>query len=112
MKLLQIFADMEELGIRPNTSIVKMVGDVFQRLGMLDKYEKLQKKYPPPAWEYRYIKGKRVKIRTKPSNESDDPDEAREINEKTKMTSNELYEEADSSVDDAAKPIYEAHNSS
>jgi hypothetical protein len=30
---------------------------------MMDKYEKLHKKYPPPQWEYRYIKGKRVKIK-------------------------------------------------
>lgn len=102
---------MEELGIRPNASIVKMVGDVFQKLGMLDKYEKLQKKYPPPKWEYRYIKGKRVRIRTKPTTESDDPGEAvNEIEEKTDMNSNEMYEDADGFVDDAEEPIYEAHN--
>lgn len=62
---VQIFADMEELGIRPNVSIVSMVGKVFQELDMLDKYKKLKKKYPPPKWEYRYIKGKRVRIRAK-----------------------------------------------
>lgn len=104
---------MEELGIRPNTSIVKMVGDVFQKLGMLDKYEKLQKKYPPPKWEYRYIKGKRVRIRAKLTGESDDPGEAvNEIVDKTDMNSNEMHEEADGSVDDADEPIYEAHDSS
>lgn len=63
-KMFEVFADMEELGIRPTVTIVNMVGDVFQKLGMLDKYEKLKKKYPPPKWEYRYIKGKRVKIRS------------------------------------------------
>lgn len=63
-KMFEVFADMEELGIRPTVSIVNMVGDVFQKLGMLDKYQKLHKKYPPPKWEYRYIKGKRVKIRS------------------------------------------------
>ncbi|XP_073106268.1 pentatricopeptide repeat-containing protein At4g21190 isoform X1 [Elaeis guineensis] len=62
-KMFEIFADMEELGIRPDGSIVRMLGDVFQKLGMLDKYDKLKKKYPPPTWEYRYIKGKRVRIR-------------------------------------------------
>lgn len=62
-KMFEVFADMEELGIRPNMVIVSMVGDVFQKLGMMDKYKKLKKKYPPPKWEYRYIKGKRVKIR-------------------------------------------------
>ncbi|CAK9185080.1 unnamed protein product [Ilex paraguariensis] len=65
----KIFADMDELGIRPTVLIVTMVGDVFQKLGMLDKYEKLKKKYPPPKWEYRYIKGKCVKIRSKYLNE-------------------------------------------
>ncbi|KAL6123176.1 hypothetical protein ACLB2K_075699 [Fragaria x ananassa] len=61
-KMFEIFADMEELGIKPNMSIVNKVGDVFQKLGMMDKYTKLKKKYPPPRWEIRYIKGKRVRI--------------------------------------------------
>lgn len=56
---------MEELGVQPNMAIVTMVGNVFHELGMLDKYEKLMRKYPPPKWEYRYIKGKRVRIRSK-----------------------------------------------
>ncbi|CAL9125065.1 unnamed protein product [Musa acuminata var. zebrina] len=61
-KMFEVFADMEELGIRPDMSIVNKLGDVFQKLGMLDKYDKLKSKYPPPTWEYRYIKGKRVRI--------------------------------------------------
>ncbi|KAF5201621.1 Pentatricopeptide repeat (PPR) superfamily protein [Thalictrum thalictroides] len=56
---------MEELGVRPNDSIVVMVGDVFIKLGMLDKYEKLKNKYPPAKWEYRYYKGKRCKVLAK-----------------------------------------------
>ena len=60
---------MEELGLRPSVSIVNMVGNVFQRLGMMDKYEKLKKKYPPPKWIYRYIKGKRIRVRAKNDNE-------------------------------------------
>ncbi|GAA0157393.1 hypothetical protein LIER_14669 [Lithospermum erythrorhizon] len=64
-KMFEVFADMEELGIRPTMSIVTKVGDVFNKLGMLDKFQKLKKKYPPPKWEYRYIKGKRVKIRSR-----------------------------------------------
>lgn len=54
---------MEELGVRPSIYVVSMIGDVFKELGMMDKYEKLHMKYPPPKWEYRYIKGRRVKIR-------------------------------------------------
>ncbi|RWR92652.1 pentatricopeptide repeat-containing protein [Cinnamomum micranthum f. kanehirae] len=64
-KMFEVFADMEELGVRPNGSIIEMLGNVFQELGMLDKYEKLMKKYPPTIWEYRYFKGKRVRTRSK-----------------------------------------------
>ncbi|XP_058090198.1 pentatricopeptide repeat-containing protein At4g21190 isoform X2 [Magnolia sinica] len=67
-KMFEIFADMEELGVKPNSSIVEMIGDVFQKLGMLDKYAKLKKKYPPTTWEYRYFKGKRVRVRSKQPN--------------------------------------------
>ncbi|KAJ4959081.1 hypothetical protein NE237_026192 [Protea cynaroides] len=71
-KMFEVFADMEELGVKPNISMVSMVGKVFQKLGMLDKYDKLMKKYPPPTWEYRYIKGKRVKIQIKDLKDFDD----------------------------------------
>eukprot|EP00268_Persea_americana_P010562 TRINITY_DN1430_c0_g1_i5.p1 TRINITY_DN1430_c0_g1~~TRINITY_DN1430_c0_g1_i5.p1 ORF type:complete len:326 (+),score=73.58 TRINITY_DN1430_c0_g1_i5:291-1268(+) len=64
-KMFEVFADMEELGIKPNSSIVEMLGKVFQDLGMMDKYEKLMKKYPPTVWEYRYFKGKRVRVQSK-----------------------------------------------
>ncbi|CAL1404847.1 unnamed protein product [Linum trigynum] len=64
-KMFEIFADMEELGVQPSVSIVNMIGTVFQHRGMVDKYEKLKAKYPPPKWEFRYIKGKRVRIRAK-----------------------------------------------
>ncbi|XP_010439506.1 PREDICTED: pentatricopeptide repeat-containing protein At4g21190 [Camelina sativa] len=68
-KLFEVFADMEELGVKPNVAIVSMVGKVFVKLGMEDKYEKLMKKYPPPQWEFRYIKGRRVKVKAKQLNE-------------------------------------------
>lgn len=55
--------------MKPNLSIVSMVGKVFVKLGMKDKYEKLMKKYPPPQWEFRYIKGRRVKVKAKQLNE-------------------------------------------
>ncbi|KAK8656086.1 hypothetical protein V6N13_108645 [Hibiscus sabdariffa] len=68
---VSVFADMEELGVKPSISVVSMVGSVFQKLVMLEKYDKLKKKYPPPKWEYRYIKGKRVKIQVKQLQEFD-----------------------------------------
>ncbi|XP_006644734.1 pentatricopeptide repeat-containing protein At4g21190 [Oryza brachyantha] len=72
-KMFEIFADMEELGVRPDGSIIRMLGDVFQKLGMMDKYVKLKKKYPPPKWEYRYIKGKRIRLKVYPKNEIEEP---------------------------------------
>ncbi|KAG0498822.1 hypothetical protein HPP92_003513 [Vanilla planifolia] len=59
-KMFEVFADMEELSVKPEQVTVRMVGNVLQKLDMHDKYEKLLKKYPPPKWEYRYFKGKRV----------------------------------------------------
>ncbi|KAJ0469801.1 hypothetical protein HanIR_Chr14g0711851 [Helianthus annuus] len=93
---------MEELGIRPTVSIVNMVGDVLQKLGMMDKYQKLKKKYPPPKWEYRYIKGKRVKIRSQnlkqPENEFSNEVE-NEDSTNSKQPENEFSNEAENDED-------------
>lgn len=91
---------MEELGVRPNVSIVSMVGNVFKELGMMDKYNKVKKKYPPPKWEYRYIKGKRVKIRAKHLEESNGPDKDASKHGETNQTSNDMYDEAETSSDE------------
>ncbi|XP_050252732.1 pentatricopeptide repeat-containing protein At4g21190 isoform X2 [Quercus robur] len=101
-KMFEIFADMEELGIRPTVPIVTMVGNVFKELGMMDKYKKLKKKYPPPKWEYRYIKGKRVKIRAKDLRAIDGSNKDADAgkHEETYQTSNDMHEEADTSSDE------------
>ncbi|KAJ0043439.1 hypothetical protein Pint_17553 [Pistacia integerrima] len=101
-KMFEVFADMEELYVRPNVSIVTMMGNVFQKLGMLDKYKKLKKKYPPPRWEYRYIRGKRVRIRAKPTNEFDGATEGiSKKNEETNQNPNELDGEAKAYPDES-----------
>lgn len=100
---------MEELGIRPNVSIVSMVGNVFKELGMMDKYHKLKKKYPPPRWEYRYIKGKRVKIRAKDLEEFDSSNKDVRKHATTDQTSNDMNEEAETS---SAELEIEANDSS
>eukprot|EP00252_Welwitschia_mirabilis_P025209 TRINITY_DN7783_c0_g1_i8.p1 TRINITY_DN7783_c0_g1~~TRINITY_DN7783_c0_g1_i8.p1 ORF type:complete len:382 (-),score=48.24 TRINITY_DN7783_c0_g1_i8:268-1413(-) len=61
-KIIETFADMEELGITPDRSIVLIVSEVFKNIGMMDKYEKVLKKYPEKEWQYRYQKGKKYKI--------------------------------------------------
>ncbi|CAJ1952930.1 unnamed protein product [Sphenostylis stenocarpa] len=62
-KMFEIFADMEELAMRHSISTVKMIGEAFKELGMLDKYQRLHAKYPPPQWEYRYSRGKRIRVK-------------------------------------------------
>lgn len=96
---------MEELGVQPNTEIVTMIGNVFQELGMFDKYEKLKKKYPPLKWEYRYVKGKRVRIRAKYLNEYGNSNNGSSELDQKDDSSIKLLEEAetvskDSSLED------------
>ncbi|CAL5199531.1 unnamed protein product [Lathyrus oleraceus] len=92
-KMFEVFADMEELNVRPSSPAVAMVGDVFKELGMMEKYEKLHKKYPPAQWEYRYIKGKRVRIRLQgQSNHAD-----KYIRKRDKVQPNSGLREDDSS---------------
>ncbi|GAB2212242.1 hypothetical protein Droror1_Dr00025593 [Drosera rotundifolia] len=74
-KMFDVFADMEELSIRPTMPIVFKVGTVFLKLKMMDKYQKLHKKYPPPRWEYKYFKGKRVRVRAKQPDEWQESDQ-------------------------------------
>ncbi|KAL7123833.1 hypothetical protein ABFS83_14G009300 [Erythranthe nasuta] len=99
-KMFEIFADMEELGIRPTVPIVTMVGDVFKKLDMLDKCEKLKKKYPPPKWEYRYIKGKRIKIRTKDNVQSGTDNQVNNSTTEPSSDSYEVQENEESEIDD------------
>lgn len=98
-KMFEVFADMEELGVKPNVSIVSMVGNVFQQLGMMDKYEKLTKKYPPPKWEYRYIKGKRVKISAKRLNEFNAANESSSVNGDEIIEETKQLNESDSPLE-------------
>ncbi|KAL6614491.1 hypothetical protein ACP70R_036761 [Stipagrostis hirtigluma subsp. patula] len=103
-KMFEVFADMEELGVRPEGSIIRMLGDVFQKLGMMDKYEKLKKKYPPPKWEYRYIKGKRIRMKVYPDNKTDgetkgDPDTDKLEEAERTHFDNEVEEAASTGLD-------------
>ncbi|KAK9665385.1 hypothetical protein RND81_14G109100 [Saponaria officinalis] len=103
-KMFDVFADMEELGVKPTTSIVSKVGNVFQKLGMMDKYEKLHQKYPPPQWEYRFIKGKRVKVPAKPPNES--PDETEHDEQKLETRgAGEAPNDPDEEIDQQPKQV-------
>lgn len=62
-KLLEVFADMEELGVKPERLAVIKIAKTFKNMGMMDKYEKVLEKYPETEWEYRYHKGNRYRVR-------------------------------------------------
>ncbi|XP_057826883.1 pentatricopeptide repeat-containing protein At4g21190 isoform X4 [Cryptomeria japonica] len=57
-KLIEVFADMEELGVKPDHLSITIVASTFKNLGMLDKYEKVLKKYPETDWKPFYRNGK------------------------------------------------------
>lgn len=90
---------MEELGVRPSMPIVTMVGDVFKKLEMLDKYEKLKRKYPPTKWDYRYIKGKRVKVRTNHSDQTEANSEVNDSDVEASSDALDLHSHAEVSLD-------------
>lgn len=62
-KLLEVFADMEELGVKPERLAVVKIAKTFMNMGMMEKYEKVLKKYPETEWVYRYRKGNRYRVR-------------------------------------------------
>ncbi|XP_027162871.1 pentatricopeptide repeat-containing protein At4g21190 [Coffea eugenioides] len=99
-KMFEVFADMEELGVTPTRSIVKMIGDVFQKLGMMDKCLKLNKKYPPPKWVYRYIKGKRVRIKATDLYDSDDRNSVGDSDDDANSASSGSTENTDIQMDE------------
>lgn len=59
--LLEVFADMEELDLRLNNDLVMIVSRTYEKVGMMDKAEKVRLKYPPTQFRWRTIDGKRIK---------------------------------------------------
>lgn len=60
--LMQVFADMEELGVRPDEDTVRRIASAFQRVGQDDKQKLVLKKYRS-KWKYIHFKGERVRVR-------------------------------------------------
>jgi len=58
-RLLQVFADMEELGVRPDMQTVYRVARTYETLGLLKRKELVIQKYPPPTVELKRVKGGR-----------------------------------------------------
>lgn len=63
-KIIEVFADMEELGIKPDDDTMKRVARAFQKLGQEDEQKQVFKKYER-KWKYLHFNGERVRVRTK-----------------------------------------------
>ncbi|XP_021723221.1 pentatricopeptide repeat-containing protein At4g18975, chloroplastic-like isoform X2 [Chenopodium quinoa] len=61
-KVIEVFADMEELGVKPDEDTVRRVARTFERLGQEDKKNLVIKRYGC-KWKYIHFKGERVKVR-------------------------------------------------
>ncbi|WOK91642.1 pentatricopeptide repeat-containing protein [Canna indica] len=61
-KILEVFADMEELRVAPDEVTVRRVGRAFETLGQNEKRDLLFRKYKS-KWKYLRFKGEHVRIR-------------------------------------------------
>uniref|UniRef100_A0A803MVA5 Pentatricopeptide repeat-containing protein n=1 Tax=Chenopodium quinoa TaxID=63459 RepID=A0A803MVA5_CHEQI len=61
-KVIEVLADMEELGVKPDEDTVRRVARTFERLGQEDKKNLVIKRYGC-KWKYIHFKGERVKVR-------------------------------------------------
>ncbi|KAL8144254.1 hypothetical protein V2J09_017286 [Rumex salicifolius] len=64
-KLIEVFADMEELGVKPDADTVRRIARAFRELGQVDKKKLVFEKYGL-KWKYIHFKGERVKVRVEP----------------------------------------------
>ncbi|RXH99035.1 hypothetical protein DVH24_011360 [Malus domestica] len=61
-KIIEVFADMEELGVRPDEDTVRRVARAFQELGQEENKKLFLRRYQC-KWKYIHFKGERVKVR-------------------------------------------------
>ncbi|GAB4827109.1 hypothetical protein Ancab_033996 [Ancistrocladus abbreviatus] len=66
--LIQVFADMEELAVKPDEDTVRRIARAFQKLGQEDKKELVLKRYGC-KWKYIHFKGERVRVSANPFDE-------------------------------------------
>ncbi|CAN6446167.1 unnamed protein product [Victoria cruziana] len=61
-KLLEVFADMEELGVKPDEDTVRRISRAFHKLGQEDKRKQVIQRYGL-KWKYIHFNGERVRIK-------------------------------------------------
>ncbi|XP_076941149.1 pentatricopeptide repeat-containing protein At4g18975, chloroplastic-like [Bidens hawaiensis] len=62
--IMEVFADMEELGVMPDEDTVRKVARAFKSVDETDKQRLLLEKYLS-KWKYIHFKGERVRVRRK-----------------------------------------------
>ncbi|KAL1336015.1 hypothetical protein HN51_030433 [Arachis hypogaea] len=62
-KMIEIFADMEELQVKPDEDTVRRVANAFRKLGQEENSKLVTKRYGL-KWKYIHFNGERVKVRT------------------------------------------------
>ncbi|XP_057764211.1 pentatricopeptide repeat-containing protein At4g18975, chloroplastic-like [Salvia miltiorrhiza] len=61
--VIEVFADMEELGVKPDEDTVRRIARAFEVLGQEDKQKQFLTKYQR-KWKYIHFKGERARVRT------------------------------------------------
>lgn len=106
-RLLQVFADMEELEIKPDIVTVERVARTYRSLGLLKRADAVEAKYPPTKWGYRYSKrGKKYRIRITAEGEIVKPEKSIRSEAETEAKVEEEDVE-DSDSDDDGEFVYE-----
>ncbi|KAK0579835.1 hypothetical protein LWI29_032246 [Acer saccharum] len=72
-KIIEAFADMEELGVRPDEDTVRRIARAFRKLGQEEKRKLFLKKYQC-KWKYMHFNGERVRVRRYACNEDGSPE--------------------------------------
>uniref|UniRef100_A0A2P2JP73 Pentatricopeptide repeat-containing protein At4g18975ic isoform X3 n=2 Tax=Rhizophora mucronata TaxID=61149 RepID=A0A2P2JP73_RHIMU len=60
--IIEVFADMEELGVRPDEDTVRRVAHAFGKLGQDEKKDLVLQKYLS-KWKYIHFNGERVRVK-------------------------------------------------
>ncbi|CAM8985850.1 unnamed protein product [Rhodiola kirilowii] len=61
-KLIEVFADMEELGIKPDEDTTRRISQAFKNMGQDDKQKLVLERYQC-KWKYMHFNGERVKVK-------------------------------------------------
>ncbi|CAI9087888.1 OLC1v1022077C1 [Oldenlandia corymbosa var. corymbosa] len=64
-KVIEVFADMEELGVKPDQDTLIRIARAFDELGQTEKKKQVLNRYQG-KWKYVHFNGERVRVRKDP----------------------------------------------